>query len=340
MLSIMTKEKRSRKTLSRWQTSGFYFTIDFFDKSAILTQNNAPLKNTFWEEIEVNFKKIKKILFVILFLNWLVAFSKILLGLLTGTLSILSDGIHSFFDGATNIVGIFGIKIAEKPADEDHPYGHRKYEAIASQVILLFLVIAAYEIVRNIIGKLSAPATIRPDVNWFPLSLGILIGCLIIDIIVARYEYRKGVELKSTILKADALHTKSHYITTGAVILGAILIEVGLPPIVDPIIASVVVVFIMKLAFEIFKETSSVLSDKTNVDKEKIKKIAESVSGVLTCHKIRSRGSEDHIFLDIHIIVAPNLSLETAHKICHEVTGKIQEQIPEIKDITVHPEPY
>ncbi len=287
----------------------------------------------------MNFKEIKRILWIILFLNWLVAFSKIILGLFTGALCILSDGIHSLFDGATNIVGIFGIKIAEKPADENHPYGHRKYEAIASQVILVFLVIAAYEISRNIIGKFSAPATIFSGTNWFPLSLGVLISCLIIDVLVARYEFKKGVALKSTILKADALHTKSHYITTGAVILGAILIEIGLPPIIDPIIASVVVVFIMKLAFEIFKETSSVLSDKTNVDKDKIKKIAESIGEVIACHQIRSRGNEDHIFLDIHIIIAPNLSLKTAHEICHEVSGRIQEQIPEIKDITVHPEP-
>ncbi len=288
----------------------------------------------------MNFREIKRVLWVILFLNWLVAFSKIILGLLTGTLCILSDGIHSLFDGATNIVGIFGVKIAEKPADEDHPYGHRKYEAIASQVILLFLVIAAYEIVRNIIGKFSSPATIYPGISWLPLSLGVLIGCLAIDILVARYEFKKGIELKSTILKADALHTKSHYITTGAVILGAILIEIGFLPIIDPIIASVVVVFIMKLAFKIFKETSSVLSDKNNIDKDKIKKIAESINEVIACHKIRSRGNEDYIFLDIHIIVAPNLSLKTAHKICHEVSSKIQEQIPEIKDITVHPEPY
>ncbi len=287
----------------------------------------------------MNFREIKRVLWVILFLNWLVAFSKIILGLLTGTLCILSDGIHSLFDGATNIVGIFGVKIAEKPADEDHPYGHRKYEAIASQVILLFLVIAAYEIVRNIIGKFSSPATIYPGISWLPLSLGVLIGCLAIDILVARYEFKKGIELKSTILKADALHTKSHYITTGAVILGTVLIKIGLPPIIDPIIASFVVVFIGKLAFAIFKETSSVLSDKALLNGEKIKKIVESISGVKSCHQIRTRGDESHVFLDIHIIVAPNLFLEKAHEICQLIETEIQKEYPEVKDITVHPEP-
>ncbi len=287
----------------------------------------------------MNFREIKRVLLLTLFLNWAVAFAKIFLGLFSGTLCILSDGIHSLFDGATNVVGIFGIKIAEKPADNDHPYGHRKYEAIASQVILVFLVIAAWEIIRNIIGKFSSPAIIHPDTNWFPLSLGVLISCLIIDVLVARYEFKKGVELKSTILKADAMHTKSHYITTGAVILGAILIEIGLPPIIDPIIASVVVVFIVKLAFAIFRETSSVLSDKALLDGEKIKKIVESINGVKSCHQIRTRGDENHIFMDIHIIVAPNLFLEKAHEICQLVETEIQKAIPEIKDVTVHPEP-
>ncbi|MDP3052015.1 MAG: cation diffusion facilitator family transporter [bacterium] len=283
------------------------------------------------------FREIKRVLLLTLFLNWAVAFAKIFLGLSSGTLCILSDGIHSLFDGATNVVGIFGIKIAEKPADKDHPYGHRKYEAIASQVILIFLIIAAWEIIRDIIGKFSSSAAIHSD--WFPLSLGVLISCLIIDVLVARYEFKKGVELKSTILKADAMHAKSHYITTGAVILGTVLIKIGLPPIIDPIIASFVVVFIGKLAFAIFKETSSVLSDKALLDGEKIKKIVESINGVKSCHQIRTRGDESHIFLDIHIIVAPELPLIKAHEICDEISGEIQKAIPEIKDVTVHPEP-
>lgn len=285
----------------------------------------------------MNFKKIKKILWIILLLNWIVALAKIILGIFSGTLSILSDGLHSFFDGATNIVGLVGIKFAEKPADDDHPYGHRKYEAIASQIIFIFLIIAAWKIGENIFEKIFLPGHTSP--NIYLLSFGILIGCMIIDGLVARYELKKGIELKSTILKADAMHTKSHYLTTGAVILGTLLIKIGLPPIVDPIIAAFIVIFIGRLALQVFKETSSVLSDKTNVDKDKIKNIAESISEVVACHQIRSRGSEDHVFLDIHLILNPRICLEDAHAICHYVGETIQREIPEIKDITVHPEP-
>lgn len=286
-------------------------------------------------------KEIKRVLLIILTLNWFVAFSKILLGFFTGTLSILSDGIHSLFDGATNIAGFFGVRFAEKPADENHPYGHQKYEAIASQIILFFLIIAAWEIGRQIFEKISSPTATNPDISWF--TFAVLFCCLIIDIFVARYEFKKGKKLKSTILRADAMHTKSHYITTGAVILGTGLIKIGAPVIIDPIIASFVVLFIVKLASDIFKETSLTLSDGTLLGKEKIEKIqkiAKSMDGVKSCHKIRNRGDENCVFLDVHVIVADsNFTLEKAHEICHRLSNEIQKQMPEIKDITIHPEP-
>lgn len=287
----------------------------------------------------MNFKEIKRVLWLILILNWIVAASKILLGLFTGTLSIVSDGIHSLFDGATNVVGLIGVKFAEKPADEDHPYGHRKYEAIAAQIIFTFLVIAGWKIGENIFEKIFNPPITKPAIHW--LVFAVLISCMIIDAFVAWYENKKGKELKSAILKADAKHTKSHYFTTGAVLLSAIGIKLGLPAVIDPISACVVLVFIADLAFEIFKETSSVLSDKAlSPDKiRKIKKIVGSFCEVAACHQIRSRGDEDHFFLDIHIIFDPETPLAEAHRICHLVCEKIQDEMPEIKDITAHAEP-
>ena len=283
----------------------------------------------------MNFKEIKKVLLKTLLLNWLVAFAKIFIGFSTGTLSILADGLHSLFDGVTNLIGILGIKLAEKPADKDHPYGHQKYEAIASMVILFFLIITAYEISKNIIDRLLHPSAV--DVDWF--ALGVLASCLIVDYFVARYEYRKGKELKSVILKADSSHTKSHYITTGAVIFGALLMKLGVPPIIDPIVAVFVVIFVFKLGYEIFKETTAVLSDKAFVDEKIIKEIIEETCGIGSCHDVRTRGDEGHIFMDLHVILDGNIPLSEAHKICDKLEERIKAEIPEIKDITVHPEP-
>jgi cation diffusion facilitator family transporter len=157
----------------------------------------------------VNFREIQRVLWLVLGLNVIVATSKIVLGALTGTISILSDGVHSGFDTITNIVGLIGIKIAEKPADEDHPYGHRKYEAIASQIIFTFLVIAGWKIGEDSFEKIFNPALIHVSIPWF--TFAVLACCMIIDAFVAWYEGRKGEKLKSMILTADSIHTKTHY---------------------------------------------------------------------------------------------------------------------------------
>ncbi len=283
----------------------------------------------------MNFGEITKVLIKILILNWLVAGAKIVLGILTGALSITADGFHSLFDGLTNIIGIFGIKVAKKPADKCHPYGHLKYEQIAATVILGFLVLTAAGIIKGIYDRFQNLQ--HPEISW--LFIGVLGGCIVIDYLVARYEYKKGRELKSTILVADSQHTKSHYITTGAVILGAILIKLGLPPIIDPLIAIVVVGFIGHIVWDVFKEISPVLLDRAVIETKKIEEIVNAVEGVKSCHKIRSRGSEAHVFVDIHIVLDPNLTLKNAHQICGLVKEKIQKEIPEVKDVIIHPEP-
>lgn len=283
----------------------------------------------------MEFREIKKVLLRILVLNWLVAFVKIFIGISTGTLSVLSDGLHSFFDGMTNVVGFFGIKLAEKPVDKDHPYGHRKYEAIASLIILFFLAITIYEISKSVLQKFFHPATI--NIGWFVFA--ILAVCIVIDYFVARYEYRKGQELKSIILKADASHTKSHYITTGAVILGTLLIKLGFPAVIDPIIAVLVVCFILQLGYKIFQESTVALTDKALIDEDRVRKIVEEMHGTGSCHEIRTRGDEGHIFMDLHIVLNPQITLAKVHKICDELEARIKIEIPEIKDITTHAEP-
>ncbi|PIQ91765.1 MAG: cation-efflux pump [Parcubacteria group bacterium CG11_big_fil_rev_8_21_14_0_20_39_14] len=285
-------------------------------------------------EFKMEFKETKKVLIKILFLNWLVALAKILLGFFSGSLSITADGFHSLFDGFSNILGLIGIKIAEKPVDKNHPYGHRKYESLAAMGILFFLFIVAYEFIRDIIERFLEP--LSPEISF--IFFGVLAGCLLIDWLVAKYEYKKGRELKSQILIADSLHTKSHIFITSSVILGAVFIRLGFP-ILDPIIASFVVLLLFKFGYHIFKETSIVLSDGTFIDTKRIENVAGTVKGVESSHQIRSRGSESHIFLDMHICLEPDISLEKAHQISHQVREKIQKEIPEIKDVVIHIEP-
>lgn len=297
--------------------------------SKILTEEEGA-----WADEKEKFRQVNQVLIKILFLNWLVAFAKIFIGLLSGALSILADGIHSFFDGASNIIGIIGIKIAQRPKDKSHPYGHQKYEALASLGILFLLIIICYELCQDIIKRFLHPTV--PQITG--LVFGVLIASFIIDYFVARYEYSQGKKLKSVILKADSFHTRSHIFTTGGVILGAAAIRAGFPT-ADPILAIFVVFFIGKMAFEVFKESSKVLCDSPFITPERIKKIALKIEGVQSCHEIRTRGTENHIFLDMHLCLKPDFSLDEAHQISHQVKEKIKKEIPLIKDIVIHIEP-
>jgi cation diffusion facilitator family transporter len=281
-----------------------------------------------------NFQEIGRVLIRILVLNWLVAFIKIGLGLATGAISILADGAHAFFDGVSNILGLIGIKIAQRPPNQKYPYGYSKYEAIATFGIFGFLIFTVLKFSESIYQRIISP--FQPEINF--LILGILASTLIIDYLVAKYEFSKGKELKSIILRADSLHTRSHLFITSSVILGMVAVKLGYP-ILDPIIAAVVVIWIIKLAISVFKETSNVLSDKAQIKPKEIEKIVKSLKGVVSSHQIRTRGSEREIFLDMHLVLAPDTPLTKAHQICRQAREKIQEKFPDIKDITIHPEP-
>lgn len=282
----------------------------------------------------MDFPRIKHILLKILLLNWLVAFAKIYVGLWSGSLSILADGLHSFFDGSSNIIGWFGVKLAERPKDFDHPYGHRKYEAFASLGILFLLALTIYEFGKSIVEKFFRPAA--PEINL--IIIAVLFGALGIDWLVAKYEYGEGRKLKSTILIADSLHTRSHIFTTSAVIIGAIGTKLGFP-ILDPLVAIFVLAMLGKLAYSIFNETSPILCDQAFIDTGKIQNIVKNFPEIRVAHQIRTRGDSSHIFLDMHISFDPNMALEKAHGISHDLKNKIQQEIPEIQDVVIHIEP-
>lgn len=278
--------------------------------------------------------KIKQVLITTLLLNWLVAIAKILIGFSTGALSILTDGFHSLFDGMSNVLGLAGVKMSERPRDASHPYGHRKFEALAALGIAIVILITGYEFLKSAIERFIHPFS--PDITT--LSFVVMGGVLIIDFFVYRYENFWGKKLKSTVLIADSLHTKSHLFITPAVLLGMVVIKAGLP-IFDPIIASFVILALAKLAWEIFKDTSIILCDRALIDVKKIKRITENIGGIGSSHKIRTRGDAHHVFLDMHIALNPELSLKEAHDISHKLKQKIMKEIPQIKDIVIHIEP-
>jgi len=280
------------------------------------------------------FKEIKRILIVILFFNWLVAFSKLIYGIITKSAAMTADGVHSFADGASNIIGLVGIWAASKPIDNDHPYGHKKYETVATLGISVMLFLASFDIIKDSFLRLFHPVV--PDVNVFSFAL-MVIGFLI-NVVVMKYEYKKGVELSSDILICDSMHTKSDILVSSAVIATLISTKLGLS-MLDTIVALAIGVLIAKTGFQILKRSSDVLCDGEAIHKARIARVVNSISGVKSTHKIRTRGREDDVHVDLHVTVNTKMHVDDAHALSHRISDILKEKIPGITDVIVHVEP-
>ncbi len=281
------------------------------------------------------YSTVRKILIVILILNIAVALSKVLYGWYSNSLSMLTDGFHSFFDGASNVVGIIGITLAARPADKEHHYGHWKIETFSSIIIAVLLFLVCLEIVQSAVNRFFNPST--PEITTISfLVMGITI---LINIAVSWYEYKKGREIDSKILVADSMHTRSDIYASIAVIIGFIAINAGYV-FVDPIIALAIALLIAKTGIDIIKESSEVLLDKSTIDKEKIANIVNSVPGVIQSHKIRTRGKKSQNYIDLHITVDPSFSIDEAHQICDKVEEKLKNTLPGIEEVLIHIEPH
>jgi cation diffusion facilitator family transporter len=283
-----------------------------------------------------NYRKVTKILWVILFANLGVAILKIIIGNAIGSTSMAADGFHSLTDGSSNIVGIIGVSLASKPVDKDHPYGHKKFEMLAGLFIAVMLLIIGGRIVLNSLTRFSNP--IIPNITT--QSLIALISTLVINVLVCTYEYNEGKRLNSYILMSDSLHTKSDIYVSIGVLFTLISIRLGLPSIVDPLASFVVAFFIFHSSYEIFKSTTGILVDRAVVDEEKVTEIIMSFTQVKDVHNVRSRGSESDIHLDMHIMTEPNMSVEESHILTHDIEKAIQEQLDGKVQVIVHIEPF
>jgi cation diffusion facilitator family transporter len=280
------------------------------------------------------YREVSRVLLRILVLNIAVAIAKIVLGYTSGAVSILSDGFHSLTDGASNVVGLVGVRVARQPPDADHPYGHRKFETMASVGILIFLVLVLVEVARSAVSRLRNPALLEVEA----LAFWVMGATFLINVGVVVYERRAGRRLNSEILVADAHHTTSDLATSLTVIAALIGIRFG-HAWLDPVAALVVAGFIARACWEIFNDTSRILGDRIVIDESRIRAVVQEVPEVLGCHHIRTRGSADFVFLDLHVWMNGALPLHEAHRLSHVVKDKLMAAFPEIKDAVIHMEP-
>lgn len=278
---------------------------------------------------------VKRVLWVVLSLNILVAVAKFIYGTLTTTTSMQADGIHSLFDSTGNIVGLIGMSMASRPADYEHPYGHAKFETYASVIIGLMLLLAAYSVGRTAVIDLTSGS---PSPHVTGLSFFIMIGTLCINLFVTTWERTSAKRLKSEILAADSQHTFSDVLVTMGVLTGLIFIKLGYT-IVDPIMSLVVACAILYTAWEVFRQANTTLSDHARIPPDEIACRVDAIAGVRDCHGIRTRGSESEVYMDIHILVDPDMSVQHAHELADRAEETVKEHFPTVKEVMVHVEP-
>ncbi len=280
-------------------------------------------------------KKVQRVLYYTLILNMIVAGAKILYGSMTNSISMLSDGVHSFFDGASNVIGLIGVWVASHPPDKNHPYGHRKFETISTIAIAVMIFIAGIEILKKTYHSLSAPH----DIEVTPISFLIMITTLLINTGVMIYETKKGKELKSDFLLADAIHTKTDIFVSFSVIISLIAAAVGFP-FMDTAVSLFIAFMIAKMGYGILRSATEVLTDAAQIDPAEIEVVACRLEGIKACHGIRTRGKEGAVNVDLHILVDPEMKTGIAHELAHSVESAIKDAFPSVIDVVVHIEPY
>ena len=280
------------------------------------------------------YSQVVRVLYRVLVLNLSVALIKIVLGYVTGAVSILSEGFHSLTDSASNVVALVGVSIARRPPDADHPYGHRKYETMASLGILIFLIVVLVQVLTAAYDRLVNGGVPRV----FPEGIGVMAATLVVNVFVVQYELKEARRLNSEVLQADAMHTRSDVLTSSTVLAALVGVWFG-HPWLDPVAALVVAGFIGRAGWHIAQEASRILGDQIVMAEDDVRSVVGSVPEVLGCHHIRTRGPADHVFMDLHLWLDGRTPLETAHATSHVVKDRLMRRFPQLADVVIHIEP-
>ena len=277
-------------------------------------------------------QQVGRVLVITLVLNLLVAIGKIIIGAASGVLAISADGVHSTIDGASNVVALIANRVANKPPDENHPYGHRRYETIAALGIGALLLLTAWEIITGAIERLQSGDA--PEIS--ALTLVVPAVTLVVNIFVSRYERREGQRLKSELLLADAENTGADVYVTISVLISTILVGLLGWNWLDPLAALVVVALIGRAGLKVLRQTSRVLVDTAPYPPQMLTSLVESAPGVREVVRVRSRGSVDDAHIDIDVRVAPETTADHTAAIADAIRQRLEDNLTGVQEVEVH----
>jgi cation diffusion facilitator family transporter len=280
---------------------------------------------------------VRRVFIGLLVANLLVVGAKLAVGLRAGSLAILGSALDSSVDVLNNALALIVVRMAAKAPDEDHPYGHGKFETLGALAIVGFLAITCFELIRGAVNELLEGGH---PVGVTDAQLALLVLVLGLNVVLAWYESRRGQELRSELLIADAAHTRTDVLITVGVLSGVLFARQGWWW-VDPALAVVVALLIVLVAYRILVRTVPVLVDERALPTREIQETAEAVPGVKSAYGIRSRGSRgpvDRRYAEVTIAVARESDVAAAHAIADRVEERLKTDL-RLHEVTVHVEP-
>ena len=275
-----------------------------------------------------------KALGVALFGNLFLTTFNISIGYTSGSFALISEGLHTLSDVITSIIAFIGFRVGNRPADDTHPFGHGRAEAISGLIIVVFLCLVAYEIIETAISKLFFNAGISTPTF---LAAAMAVVGIITNFLVSREIINIGRSINSPAIVADGYHQRTDIFSSVAILVGVIVSNLGFP-IADPIIGLIIGFIILKTAYDVGKDNINNLMGTVPNDSlvNEIKSVADDVDGVISVHDIRVNYFGSYATVTLHASLDHNLSLIEAHKIAHNVQDAITMRVELVESVTCH----
>jgi cation diffusion facilitator family transporter len=264
---------------------------------------------------------------------------KLAAGAITGSVAIITEAMHSSIDLIASIVAFVSVRKADKPADEDHPYGHDKFENLAAAIEALLILVGSGVIVYESVRRLSTSHT---EVDSLGVGMAIIAFSVVANVAVSGVLARRARETESPALEGDSAHLRTDAATSAAVLVGLAIVEVSGQTWLDPVIALVVAVAIVTAGVRLLMRASRVLVDEA-LPQAELDAVRDAIAefgprGVCGYHKLRARRAGSRRYVDLHVQFQSGTTLEDAHATAHALQDAIRERLRGA-DVLIHLEP-
>ena len=309
---------------------------NFLEKQRFIRTQDGYILNNLAE----GKKQEKDMLFIskfAIFVNIILALLKIMTGKIFFSMSLLSDGLNSLSDLITNVLVIVGLKVGSNPEDKEHPFGHGKIESVFSVIIGTFIMITAFELIKDNFSKLISPSS-ENNLNITVIPIVVTILAILIKIFQLSFMKKRAKKYNNSLINSLLADYNTDIVISASVLIGLSLSRIQ--PVFDTIVGFIVSIYIIKSGYELIKENSLILLDSQ--DDELIEKIRSEIlqfKEIENAHDFRMTTSGKDIYVFADVRMDKNKTIEEAHEVTNRISKKIKHKYKNVKRVLIHIEP-